>query len=115
MATTVGAPLPTAQLNDTLWTLPSSSASASTRYGPAGPAELSKRVTNATLGSAESAAAAFKRPPCHVVFANAGTGSTLPATRIMTWRYVACGNCATTRAATPLACGVAIEVPLNDL
>src|SRR5262249_38513057 len=59
-----------------------------------------------------SAAAALTMPPLAVLPARAGSGVVVLTMRLTTWAAVRLGFWLSTRPATPLTCGVAIDVPL---
>ena len=55
----------------------------------------------------------LSRPPLLVVFARAGFGSTVASRSAFRPTALADGNAAFARAAAPVTCGVAIDVPLR--
>src|SRR3954451_11706486 len=63
--------------------------------------------------AAVSAPSALRRPPEATLPLSAGILSTPSRIACLTWAVVRLGSAASTRAATPATCGVAIEVPLR--
>ncbi len=67
----------------------------------------------AKLPAARTARAAFRRPPVTVTDRSAKIGSTEDSSTSRSWGTVSPGARASASAATPVTCGVAIEVPLR--